>query len=148
MQGDRLFRWLGRDLGDTMHWQIDVPPERAIVDWTTVPGDGVAPPPSEGGIVYLPLIYSDGFTTNPDRRDDVEWLQRALIRAGFNPKGIDGKYGNDTASAVKNLAAAGDGRVYGPTQHDDLLNKAYGGSDSVEPKPHSHKYSGTTTEAT
>ena len=43
-RGDRLFRWLGYPIGDLMHWQIAVPPERQQVDWGTVPtteGEGM-----------------------------------------------------------------------------------------------------------
>jgi hypothetical protein len=34
--GDRLWRWLGWSIGDTMHFQIDVAPQFVQVDWSTV----------------------------------------------------------------------------------------------------------------
>jgi len=38
--GEQVWRWLGWSIGDTMHWQTMVRPERTEVDWTTVKGDG------------------------------------------------------------------------------------------------------------
>ena len=40
LQGKRMFRWLGLINADTMHWEIDVPPDQCKVDWSTVPGNG------------------------------------------------------------------------------------------------------------
>ena len=40
LQGERMFRWLGLINADTMHWELDVPPDKCKVDWSTVPGDG------------------------------------------------------------------------------------------------------------
>ena len=39
--GEQIWRWFGWSIGDFMHWQINVPPERCEVDWNTVPGMGV-----------------------------------------------------------------------------------------------------------
>ena len=36
--GEQIWKWLGWAIGDFMHWQINVPPERITVDWNTVPG--------------------------------------------------------------------------------------------------------------
>ncbi|KKM73560.1 hypothetical protein LCGC14_1409250, partial [marine sediment metagenome] len=36
--GSPIWRWLGDVNGDTMHWQANVPPWRADVDWGTVDG--------------------------------------------------------------------------------------------------------------
>lgn len=41
VQGEQLFTWLGWAIGDFMHWQINVPPERCTVDWNTVPVESV-----------------------------------------------------------------------------------------------------------
>ncbi len=38
LDGEQLWKWLGWSIGDFMHWQINVPPERCEVDWNTVPG--------------------------------------------------------------------------------------------------------------
>lgn len=38
LQGEQLWTWAGYTIGDTMHWQINVPPERTTVQWETVPG--------------------------------------------------------------------------------------------------------------
>lgn len=40
LQGERMFRWLGLVNADTMHWELDVPPNKCKVDWGTVPGGG------------------------------------------------------------------------------------------------------------
>jgi hypothetical protein len=42
--GDQYFRWLGWVNGDTMHFELQVPPTKTAVDWTTVPGgdDGMS----------------------------------------------------------------------------------------------------------
>lgn len=37
-RGTAIWRWLGDVNGDTMHWQANVPPWRAEVDWSTVDG--------------------------------------------------------------------------------------------------------------
>jgi hypothetical protein len=128
LQGEQLFRNLSYTIGDTMHWQINVPPERAKVDWSTV-GDGTAPvpPPTERNNMYLPLVYTDGFDTNPDRKEDVFWLQKALNRVGGIIIAEDGKYGNEVAAAIRTISPGTDGRIYGAKEHDILLGLAYSG---------------------
>lgn len=37
-QGEQLWKWLGW-VGDYMHWELDVPPERVSVEWNTMPGE-------------------------------------------------------------------------------------------------------------
>lgn len=39
IQGEQMWRWLGWAIGDTMHFQINVPPSRVTVDPSTVGGD-------------------------------------------------------------------------------------------------------------
>ncbi len=133
--GQRLFRWLGWSIGDTMHWEIDVPPNASEVDWSTIPEDGVAPPtpPTTGDEVYLPLTHGMGFNSNPARREDVKFLQFALERAGFDigQYGPDGKYGDDTASAVAQLPGGGDGRIVDAQLFDEVLKHAYGSGESA-----------------
>lgn len=137
--GEPLFRWLGYAIGDTMHWQINVPPSRQEVDWSTV-GDGTIPVASTSGgeDMYLPLGYSDGFRSNPKRKEDVRWLQKALNRAGLNAGVEDGAYGNDTATAVAKLVAGSDGRTFGATQLDVLLAEAYTSDASNVVPAHIH----------
>ncbi|MFC1740181.1 hypothetical protein ACFL0N_01720 [Pseudomonadota bacterium] len=38
LDGDQMWRWLGWPIGDTMHFQINIAPQFATVDWTTVAG--------------------------------------------------------------------------------------------------------------
>ena len=56
--GEQMWLWLGWLIGDFMHWQINVPPERLEVDWNTVPGYEV----------------DDGMTTTePDAWAKLSW---------------------------------------------------------------------------
>lgn len=141
--GEQLFRNLSYSIGDTMHTQLNVPPERQDVEWESI---GVPPPPQPGGKnVYLPLEYGDGFNDQPERREDVAWLQEALRRAGLGSivGAVDGRYGNNTAAAVQVLMDdAVDGRVYGAMEHDQLLATAYSGGAVL--LPHTHDLEGTT----
>lgn len=114
LDGEPLFRWLGW-IGDYMHWELDVPPESANVDWSTVP-DGVAPPEKpEGEVVYmLPVLRKgDGLKSNAygDRtylNVEVTSLQAALRARGYHDEathdpvcGIDGRFWDGTKSAVE-----------------------------------------------
>jgi len=98
--GDSIWRWLGWTIGDTMHFQVDVPPDKCqpvgdipIVDLPEV-------------VTYVPLEYSDGFNSNPRYRVAVAGLQGSLKLAGCadensqSEDGVDGKYGNGTKAAV------------------------------------------------
>lgn len=38
VHGEQVWLWLGWSIGDTMHWQANVRPERCQVDWRTVVG--------------------------------------------------------------------------------------------------------------
>jgi hypothetical protein len=38
--GEQVHTWLGWAIGDTMHFQGNVPPDRCDIDWTTVPEGG------------------------------------------------------------------------------------------------------------
>ncbi|MBB5324997.1 peptidoglycan hydrolase-like protein with peptidoglycan-binding domain [Anoxybacillus tepidamans] len=53
-----------------------------------------------------------------DKGEDVKMLQRALKHLGFDPKGIDGVYGEQTEDAVRRFqsmyAALRDDGIYGP----------------------------------
>ena len=87
--------------------------------------------------MYLPLVYSDGFSSNPDRFEDVEWLQRALNRVDGIAIGVDGKYGSEVAGAVRVISTDQiDGRIYGAKEHDILLELAYSGKVGYIPHLH------------
>lgn len=138
--GEQLFRWLGYAIGDTMHWQINVPPSRQEVDWSTV-GDRTTPIAAAAGgenNMYLPLGYSDGFRSNPRRKEDVLWLQKALNRAGLDAGVEDGAYGRDTSAAVLRLGLGGDGRTFGAAEYDVLLSRAYSSEVSDVVPAHIH----------
>jgi hypothetical protein len=111
-QGEQMFRWLGWSIGDTMHFESQVPPARTTVNWDTVPGTGIG----VGDMAFLPLVYGMGFNPAPadsplagqnsaDRAQDVIFLQNWLHRMGGEytadpPSNIDGKYGNFTVAQV------------------------------------------------
>lgn len=60
----------------------------------------------------------EGILQRGDQGNDVKQIQRALLRLGINPQGIDGIYGPNTESAVRSFQSqfpvlANDG-IYGP----------------------------------
>lgn len=83
--GEQMWAWKGWSIGDTMHWQINVRPDRTTVDWDTV----VAPPgpPEEEELVpralfeqWLRVQFAAGILEG-----DVEyWIQ--LIDDPENPE--------------------------------------------------------------
>lgn len=62
IHGEQVHRWLGWSLGDTMHFDAQVPPDRCDIDWTTVP---------EGGPINMAGIQA---------RD----VQKAMADAGYD----------------------------------------------------------------
>lgn len=40
--GEQYFRWLGWPIGDTMHFELQVPPDRTEVNWLSTPGGAMA----------------------------------------------------------------------------------------------------------
>ena len=156
-----MFGWNERTLGHTSwtkrkidpKWSVGLPSDGAdaiigvqdaIADIGPAPDPPTdpidPPPPTNGADVYLPLKEGDGFDANPERNEDVKWLQRALHRAGLfsSAHGFDGKYGGDTSAGVAHLENAGDGSTYGAQQHDDLLRRAYSNGTSSGYVPHVH----------
>lgn len=121
LHGEPLFKWLGW-IGDYMHWEIDVKPERVSVDWSTVP-DGV--PPEKGkekdmSDMRLPVLrYGDGLKSHAygDRtflKVEVAMLQAAMRQHGYSEQGtshdlvcnVDGSFWDGTLSVVKRFQAA------------------------------------------
>ena len=148
-----MFGWNERTLGHTSwtgrkpdpEWSLGLPNDgrdaivdvqNAIADIGPIP----IPPPTNGVDVYLPLIEGDGFDVNPDRREDVRWLQMALRRAGLFDSPIDGRYGPLTSAGVRALGARpeSDGTMYASEDHDALLRDAYGNGDAAGFVPHIH----------
>lgn len=111
--GDRLFRWLGWLIGDTMHVEGQRPPSQCEVDWSTVPGGGI------GGDAM--------FAVRGDQGPIVEYWQRRLVRLGEDltfpggpPHGIDGSYGGKTATGTANQVPGVDGDTLGPYETEHL----------------------------
>jgi hypothetical protein len=101
--GASIWRWLGWTIGDTMHFQVDVPPDKCQPASTVTPP--VTPPTED--YMYIPVEYTDGFNSNPAKRAAVAGFQGALKIKGFadsnsqSVDGVDGKYGNGTIAACK-----------------------------------------------
>ena len=143
VHGRQVWKWLGY-IGDFMHWQINIPVAAHIeIDWSTVPGEGENVP-DEG--VDTPIIdkgedmfvsYRDGFgITNGDPR--VEYWQRLMVELGANigSSGADGKYGNDTAAAVRSLVPGVDGNTIGPVEASILSTLGAGAQGAMGPRGH------------
>jgi len=66
--GEQMFEWLGYKLGDTMHWQLNVPPERQEVDWSTVEKEQELGMPYEQFVNLVKALFKgrpDKFKGNP-----------------------------------------------------------------------------------
>ena len=73
VEGEQMWRWLGWAIGDFMHWQVNVPPSRATVDWNTVPNGEV-----ETTMNLHALARAAFRVPNPNVQGDVEhWLRLA-----------------------------------------------------------------------
>lgn len=117
--GEVYFRWLGWAIGDSMHFEFQVPPSRTNVDWTSVPNIGAA-------MLYG---YDIGVVGEPSKPEDPRGgvLQAFLVRQGFdlgtwgpNNDGVDRRPGDDTRKAlhdwklsvgITNQFSAGDGKI-------------------------------------
>ncbi len=66
-------RWLGWAIGDTMHWEIDIPPASAMsgVDWSTV--EGFAPPPETLHMAYADTLNLNDWVSTL-RPEDIDQL--------------------------------------------------------------------------
>jgi hypothetical protein len=92
-QGTTMFRWLGPVNADTMHWEIDVPPDKCKVDWNTVPGDG--------GTEEQMLSQGDkGRSVTHYQERILAWNSAALPK--FK---ADGDYGSETVEWVGKFQA-------------------------------------------
>ncbi len=118
--GEQVWRWLGW-IGDYMHWQINIARAEAIViDWSTVPGFDTPPIDEEDDMF---VAYKDGFGTTWGNKTVRMW-QRLMMALGadLGPDKDDGKYGNDTAEAVKSLVDVPvDGMKIGPVEAAAIL---------------------------
>lgn len=71
--GEQIWKWLGWAIGDTMHWQINVPPERMQVDWNTVPDMAV-----EDSMNLKMLVQAAFDAGNPAVQGNIDhWLDLA-----------------------------------------------------------------------
>lgn len=109
--GEQMFRWLGWAIGDTMHFEMQVPPSRTAIDWDTVP---------EGEAEMTLKRGAEG--------NAVRYYQEAIL--GWDPAalpefGADSDFGEETETDVKRYQRAADlpdnGQIDGITA--DLLSR-------------------------
>ncbi|MEN8237600.1 MAG: peptidoglycan-binding domain-containing protein [Actinomycetota bacterium] len=97
LQGERMFRWLGLINADTMHWELDVPPDKCKVDWSTVPG-------GNGGTEEQMLQEGDiGKAVKHYQEQLLAWDSAALPKHG-----ADSDYGSEMKEWVENFQTAHD----------------------------------------
>ena len=119
ISGAQVFRngWVFSN-PDPMHFQIACT-QGAIgtgIDWDTVDGDGTVPPEVGGDDMFCK--YGDGFGSGNYSANTAYWQ---LILLGLDVDiDVDGKYGNDTASAVASLLPSSDGQQVGPVEASEL----------------------------
>lgn len=105
VQGEQMFTWLGWSIADAMHFQMNVPPERCEVDWSTVAG-------AEEAIG----MYAIGRGHNLGG-EDVSYVQSQLIDLGFLAGPPDGVWDAGTEEAVedfqRSIGAYVDGVIWG-----------------------------------
>jgi len=92
MEGERMFSSLAQSIGDTMHWQINVHPDRRQVDWSTVPntdGEGMMRNGSSGTNVQKWQNYLN------------RWNTEHLI--GLPPLVEDGDFGDSTEGRTESF---------------------------------------------
>ncbi|HEX9856403.1 MAG TPA: hypothetical protein VGC47_13900 [Acidimicrobiia bacterium] len=121
VNGKRVFRWLGWDIGDTMHFQIDCHPRDIMT--------GVASATGRGGIVfdqgeedelrvarynergdhvstYMELLHRRGFTPPFSRNEDGTWDgwyfdgMEAAVGAFIDATGGPGEYPGENARFI------------------------------------------------
>ena len=109
--GQQLWRWLGWSIGDTMHWEIQVPPNRAQVDQATVghvPTSHATNTASRDPEVraHLQLHRTLRLTDPYLRGDDVKEVQRLLNAHPGTRIAADGVFGPGTDRRVKEFQRA------------------------------------------
>lgn len=78
--------------------------------------------------------------------DSVRALQQRLLQAGFDPGGVDGKFGGNTRTAVERFQQAKGLTVDGIAGNDTM--RAFAGESTFEPSPTRPGATGTATTAT
>jgi peptidoglycan hydrolase-like protein with peptidoglycan-binding domain len=94
-----VFRWGGQygTMADAMHWEIVVDPQELAAGI-----DGSAPKASTPWVAPAQQpTAKPSLRAGAGPRAAVQELQQLLVAAGFDPKGVDGVFGNDTAAAVR-----------------------------------------------
>lgn len=130
--GEQMFRWLGWLIGDTMHFELQVPPNRCKVDWSTVPGDFTGEDEE--------MSLKKGSKGNA-----VGYYQEALNGWKDGTVTVDKIYGDKTVAGVKAYQAAAEldqtGVIDGVTA--DLLGRYHpdrGGDGKIA--EHKHEIGG------
>lgn len=113
-EGERVWRWLGWSIGDTMHFQIDVPPHRTTIAWSTVA-----------------TLEEDMFTQYGAESAIVYYWQATLANLGQNIT-LDGSYGEQTKAAVAALTASDGSAIRGGEAAELHRLLGLGGPSAVE----------------
>lgn len=117
--GDRLAAWMRSrpDLWSEVFWKIALHHDH--VHGTAAPRrnfDNTQVPPCAGGpeedMSYLPINVGDGIGDKASKRSDVASIQGLLNEVGADIT-EDGKYGDETKSAVAALIGGDGSSVYG-----------------------------------
>lgn len=123
--GEQMFRWLGWAIGDTMHFEAQVPPSRTTVDWDTVPGGVLSQMFVSKGDEGAAVAYWQSILVYDLNEDIGAWGDGSY--EGTKPKdGVDGDYGNDFAGGVSRVTGLS-GEQIGPMHARIIQKKAFGG---------------------
>jgi hypothetical protein len=106
---------------------------------------GTPPPPeqpTEEDDVFLPLAHGDGIDDKSAKRSDVRAIQGLLASAGASLT-LDGKYGDETATAIMAVIPASGqdsmGRVFHGNDYAPLIEAVIAAKAA-----HTHGFTGTT----
>lgn len=130
MDGLTAVRWLGWAIGDTMHWEIDIPPASAAsgVDWSTVQGAE-----DEDMSIWLGSLQ---------RQSEAYYV--ALQEQTGSPKGSDPGYWGRSHDSDGNRIAPSPGDTEWDNALDELaaasLQAGVGVASSFPPHAHDDRY--------
>jgi hypothetical protein len=138
--GEQFFRWLGWAIGDTMHFELQVPPSRVEVNWSTVPKldsiDVTITPTSPSlQIAELQKIMNEEFALNngsfPPHAGKSKFDDQAF------GAGEDGDWGTTCTNNVKamqlKLGYPQNGSLVDAFLWDVIVARRYGGAGSQGP---------------
>ena len=126
--GDTMFRWLGWAIGDTMHFELQVPPSKTTVDWGTVPGGVTAQMFVSQGDEGAAVAYWQILLKYELGEDLGTWGDGSYT--GVPNDGVDGDYGSAVKGAVARQTG-GTGDAIGPNEARTIQKKAFAGEGGL-----------------